>query len=67
MVRIGWAVRGWNLGKAPKFFLSPKRPNELEDPPCLLCNEYGAPLSVTKGPGRDVHHSHLSSAEAENV
>lgn len=67
MYGIGWAVWGWNLAKAQTFFLSPKRPNGLEDPPCLLCNEYGAPLSVTKRPGRDVHHSPLSSAEAENV
>ena len=61
-----WAVQGWNLGRAKKFFPSPKRPNGLGDPPCLLCNEYRAPRPVTKRPERD-DRSSPSGVEVENV
>jgi hypothetical protein len=67
VVGKGWAVQGWNLGRAKKFFPSPKRPNGLGDPPCLLCNEYRAPRPVTKRPEGDVDHSPPSKVEAENV
>ena len=67
VVGKGWAVQGWNLGRAKKFFPSPKRPNGLGDPSCLLCNEYRVPRPVTKWPERDVDHSYPRLVEAENV
>jgi hypothetical protein len=54
--------RGSIPGRGKRFFCTPQRPDRLWGPPSLISNVYlGFSLGV-KRPGREVHHSLLSSA-----
>jgi hypothetical protein len=37
---MGWKIRGSNPGRGKRFYSSPKHPDRLWGPPCLLVNRY---------------------------
>lgn len=55
-----------NLSSWKRFSIRQKRPDQFRGPLCLLLNGYRGSFEGTKQPGRELNHSHISSAEIKN-
>jgi len=54
------------LGRAKKWFSTPKPSEWLWGSISLLFNEYQYPFNKVKWPAREADHSYLSSSEVKN-